>query len=131
MLLLAAQRHVERCCLAKNESVKEGSLKLEVDFQARVQPADIYSILVPPVSRITTPSLTTDEPVMSLRASPMMLHMDAAPKIDNAQTTGLIGAQTSIHTIQIPTTAVGDAVYATATMDCHVVSEETLLAQDP
>jgi len=125
MLLLAAQRHVERCCLATGERVEEGSLKLEVDFQARVQPADIYSIFVPPISRITAPSLTTGEPVKLLKASPMMLHMDAAPKIDNAQTTGPIGAQTSMHTIQIPTTAVGDAVYATATMGCHVVAGET------
>ena len=136
LLLRAAERHVRRCDVNASTSPwagmvdGEGRAKEElvpglgqftVDLKGTVQPADIYTIVVPRAveSRMVVDE-STGEQMRALTVTPLMLHLDSAPKLTVAS---VEETQTLVQNLAVEddsTLTVQAALYAMGTLQCFV-----------
>ena len=129
MLLVAAERHIARFYLGKDEQIDQGSVKFDANFHVSARPADICSIIVPPAST-TELQASTGEKTKQLVVAPMMLHMESAPKISEATAED---TQKLVHTLKVPTStsSLHQAMYAMATLECQVQLADSPQPENP
>ena len=134
LLLLAAERHVRRCDInvagmgvdeqgrARGEEELVPALgSFTVDFRGTVQPADIYTIVVPQaVESGMVLDESSGEEMRALTVTPLMLHLDHAPKLTVAS---IEETQTLVQNLAVEdssTLSLQDALYAMGTLQCFV-----------
>lgn len=117
MLLLAAQRHINRFYLEQGEYVDPDSVQLNVNFHLHARSADIYSILVPPAARSSHVDPATGTLVKRVTLTPMMVQRDEPPTVTAGARQEPLGAYT---TLQGPDITPTEDLYAMATVNCQI-----------